>query len=275
MADIENARKIINRVDREMAKLFEERMMAVQEVAQYKKERGLMIEDGAREREVIARNEVYVEDEKIRAHYVNFQQSVMDISKTYQRGLLHGAKVAYSGVPGAFAEITAKKLFPDYEPVSYPDFAAAYEACEKGECDIALLPVENSFNGDVGQVMDLAFFGSLYINGVYGEEIEHNLVANEGASLDSVKTVISHPQALGQCAEFLKKRGYEIKEAVNTAVAAKLVADSKRTDIAAIASDEAAENYSLIKLAEHINQSAGNCTRFAVFSRTRVMMTDL
>ncbi|MBQ8605380.1 MAG: chorismate mutase [Clostridia bacterium] len=272
MADIENARKEINRIDREMSKLFEMRMHAAQEVAEYKRERGLQIEDKSREAEVIARNSEYVENEQIRSHYVNFLQHLMDLSKSYQHTLISGHRVAYSGVPGAFANIAAKKLFPDCEAVPYPDFKAAYEACESGECDIALLPVENSFNGDVGQVMDLAFFGSLYINDVYEAEVVQNLLANEDATLDSIKTVISHPQALGQCAKYIRSHGYETQEAVNTAVAAKLVAQSGKTDIAAIGSEEAAEQYGLKKLAVHINESGTNATRFAVFSR--VMKND-
>ena len=269
MADIENARKQINEIDRQMAELFEKRMSAAKEVAQYKRERGLQIEDLDREKEVIARNCELIQNEQIRGHYVNFLQDIMDISKRYQHTLINGHKVAYSGVPGAFANIAANKLFPDCEAVAYSDFRAAYEACEKGECECAVLPIENSFNGDVGQVMDLAFFGSLYINDVYEAEIVQNLLVNEGATIDSIKTVISHPQALGQCAEYIRKNGFEAQESINTAVAAKLVYESARLDIAAIGSDEAAKQYGLVKLAEHINESSANSTRFAVFSRVR------
>lgn len=269
MADIEKARREINEADRQMALLFEKRMQAVQEVAAYKLERGLQIFDEKREREVIARNSELVRDSAIRSYYVNWLTNTMELSKKYQRTMISGHKVAYSGVPGAFANIAAKKIFPDCEAVPYPDFRAAYKACEEGECDCAILPIENSYNGDVGQVMDLAFFGSLYINGVYEAEIVQNLLAVKGTTIDEVKTVISHPQALGQCDEYIRRHGFEKREAVNTAVAAKEVAESGRHDIAAIGSDEAAEQYGLKKLAVHINESGTNTTRFAVFSRVQ------
>jgi prephenate dehydratase len=94
------------------------------------------------------------------------------------------------------------------------------------------------------------------------------LLAVNGATVDTIKQVISHPQALGQCAGYIKKHNFETVEAVNTAVAAKQVAETGRLDIAAIASDEAAEKYGLQKIESHINESNNNTTRFAVFSRS-------
>lgn len=267
MADIEKARREINEIDREMASLFERRMQAAKEVAQYKKERGLALYDATREKEVIERNSELVGDDDIRSYYVNFLQYEMDLSKKYQHKLIKGHKVAYSGVPGAFANIAALKIFPDCEAVSKPDFKAAYDSVVDGECDVCILPIENSFNGDVGQVMDLAFFGPLYINGVYDASIIQNLLAIKGTSKKDIKTVISHPQALGQCAKFIKENGYETEEAVNTAVAVQRVAELQRHDIAAIGSEEAAIQYGLEKIEGHINESGTNTTRFAVFSR--------
>lgn len=269
MADIEKARKEINECDREIARLFERRMAAVSEVALYKQERGLPIFDIGREHEVIARNCEYIKDDVLREFYVNFLQSSMDISKNYQRRLISGQRVAYSGVPGAFADIAAQKIFPDGTAVPCADFKAAYDAVVIGDCDCALLPVENSYNGDVGQVMDLAFFGPLYINGIYQAEIVQNLLAVRGTTMDEVKKVISHPQALGQCAGYIRRHGFKTQEAVNTAVAAETVADSGDHSIAAIGSDKAAEKYGLKILQSHINESGKNTTRFAVFSRAQ------
>lgn len=269
MTDLEKARQIINSVDTQMAELFRQRMDAVKLVAAYKQARGLPVDDFAREEEMIARNVARLSDEDLRSYYVNFLRATIDVSKQMQHKLLDGMRVAYSGVPGAFANIAAEKIFPDAVAVAYPDFKAAYKAVENGECDVAVLPIENSYNGDVGNVLDLAFFGSLYINGVYEAEIVQNLLAVKGATLDQIKTVISHPQALGQCAAYIEKHGFQTEEAVNTAVAAKLVAQSGRTDIAAIGSAEAAEKFGLKKLAAHINESNTNSTRFAVFSRVQ------
>ncbi len=266
--ELESARKVINEVDEELARLFRKRMEAAKRVAKYKKEVGMPIFDAARENEIIQRGGERVKDETVRGYYVSFLHSVMDISKAYQSRILEGMHVAFSGVKGAFAEIAAKKIFPDAIPVGFSDFAEAYRAVEDGRCDVAVLPLENSTNGDVGTVMDLAFFGSLYINGVYDVEVVQNLLAKKGASLSDIKTVISHPQALGQCAPFLKKLGVQTEEAVNTAEAAKRVAESDRMDLAAVGSLEAAEEYDLAVLQSHIHQKGGNTTRFAVFSRT-------
>ena len=267
MTELEKARQTINDVDKQMAELFVKRMQAARAVAEYKREHGLQIFDAAREAEVIKRNSQMIEDQTLKSYYVEFLQNNMDVSKNYQHRILEGMRVAYSGVEGAFANIAANKVFPDAIAMPYPDFKSAYESVVKGECDAVILPIENSYNGDVGQVMDLAFFGSLYINGVYDISIVQNLLAVKGASVDEIKTVISHPQALGQCAEYIRKHGFETVEAVNTAVAVKQVAEMGRPDIAAIGSEEAAAKFGLCKLESHINESNNNTTRFAVFSR--------
>ncbi len=268
MSDLEKARQKINDIDKEMARLFTERMNAVKQVAEYKKLHGIQVVDTVREAENLKRNSLLIEDEDLKPYYVNFLQSNMEISKNYQHRLLEGMRVAFSGVEGAFANIAANKVFPDAVAVPHSDFKAAYDSVVNGECDCVILPIENSFNGDVGQVMDLAFFGSLYINGIFDIGIVQNLLAKKGTTVSDIKIVISHPQAIGQCASYIKKYGFETEEAVNTAVAAKMVAESNRNDIAAIASDEAAEKFSLCKLESHINDSNSNTTRFAVFSRT-------
>ncbi len=268
MTDLEKARLTIDETDREMARLFEKRMQAAKTVAGYKKEHGLQITDPVREKAILERNRTWIEDEDLRAYYVAFMEQTMALSRAYQSRLLDGMRVAFSGVEGAFADIAAGRIFPAATTVPHKDFKAAYDAVISGDCDCAVLPVENSYNGDVGAVMDLAFFGPLYINGMYDIAIEQNLLAVKGTSMDDIKTVISHPQALGQCADYIRAHGFETVEAVNTAVAAKQVAEWGRHDIAAIGSDEAAAKYGLKKLEARINQSSQNTTRFAVFSRT-------
>ena len=149
-----------------MARLFEERMEASEQVALYKKEHALPIFDEKREKEVIEKNTAFLNNYIYKEYYVNFIQNTMDISKQYQSRLLEGLKVAYSGVKGAFAYIACKKMFPNAVYVPYISFKDAYEAVEKGECDVCVLPLENSYAGEVGLVMDLMFSGSLYINQV-------------------------------------------------------------------------------------------------------------
>lgn len=268
MTELENARKIINDTDKQIAELFVKRMNAVKQVAEYKRLHGMQVFDSQREADVIKRNSKLVENEELKSYYVSFLQSNMEISKAYQHRLLEGMHIAFSGVKGAFAEVAAKKIFPDGVTVAFTDFKAAYNSVVEGVTDCAILPIENSFNGDVGQVMDLAFFGPLHINGIYDIGIVQNLIGNDGADLNRIKKVISHPQAIGQCAEYIKANNLEIIESINTAVAAKQVAESRRNDIAAIGSEEAAKEYGLKIIKSHINESGSNTTRFAVFSRT-------
>ncbi len=267
MNELEQARKKINEIDQKMAELFESRMKAVETVASYKKAQGLPILDAAREEEVIRKNTEYMQDEALKSYYVNFLRYNMSLSRNYQHRILEGMLVAYSGVPGAFADIAARKIFPDGSTVAYKDFKAAYEAVVSGECDCAVLPIENSYAGDVTQVMDLAFFGDLSINGIYDMEIIQNLIGLEGASVKDVREVISHPQGLGQCAGYIREHEFATHEAPNTALAAKQVAKEGRIELAAIASDETAELYGLKVLDKNINASSVNTTRFAVFSR--------
>lgn len=269
MDKLEEAREKINEIDKTMAELFCKRMEAVKQVAESKQEMGLPVLNLKREDEVINRNTKFVKSPELRSYYVNFLKYTMDLSKSYQHRLLKGIRVAYSGVPGAFANIAAKRIFPDGTPVAYDGFRAAYNAVESGECDCAVLPIENSFAGDVTQVMDLSFFGSLFINGVYDLEIMQNLIGVPGASVRDVSEVISHPQALGQCDEYIRTHGFMKTEASNTAAAALTVAKRGDKSIAAIASEETAKLYNLQVLERAINQSANNTTRFAVFSRIK------
>ena len=268
MDKLKEARKNIDAIDKEMAKLFEQRMEQAQVVAEYKKELGLPLLNETREKVVISENSSYIADDKIREYYVNFIKNAMDLSKDYQAYLNEGMKVAYSGIEGAFAHLASKRLFPYAKHVAYSSFAKAYEAVEKGECDVAVLPLENSYAGDVGAVMDLTFQGTLYINQILDYEIDQNLVAKPGAKLSDIKSVISHPQALNQCGDFISAHNLKAVEADNTARAARSVADSDDLTIAAIASRESAAIYGLEVVEKDINSKRNNTTRFGVFSRS-------
>ncbi len=264
---LEEARKIINGVDAEMARLFTERMRAAEMVAEHKRTHGLEILDRAREEEVIRRSSALIDDPVIREYYVNFLQSVMAVSRSYQARLNEGMTVAYCGTEGAFAHIVAEKTFPFGKKVAFKTFDEAYSAVERGECDAAMLPIENSTGGEVSQVTDLIFSGTLYINGIVEMAVRHDLLAREGARLEDIKTVISHPQALSQCHEFIRKHGFDEREYKNTALAAEYVAKHSDGSIAAIASAEAAEKFGLSVVAEGINDVGANTTRFGIFSR--------
>ena len=269
MSQLEDSRKGISAIDREMARLFVERMRLAGEVAAYKKANGLPVKDAAREAEVLEKNTALVDDPVIQEYYIPFEKKVIEYSSAYQERLLEEMKVAYCGVPGAFAHIAAMRLYPTARLVAFQDFESAYKACESGLVDAAILPVENSFAGDVGSVMDMAFSGSLYINKMIDVEVSQNLLGVKGARKGGVRRVVSHPQALAQCVRYVRECGYEVTEMSNTALAAQYVADLGDPSVAAIASAEAAAIYGLEVLERRINTSNGNTTRFATFTRTR------
>ena len=272
---LEEARKIINDVDTQMAELFVKRMRAAEMVYEHKKKMGLPILDQARETAVIERNTKRIEDEGLKGYYIDYLKNVMSISRAYQYRMQNGLKVAYSGVEGAFAHIAAGRIFPESQRISCRDFKAAYESVVNGENDVAVLPIENSYAGEVGQTIDLIFSGSLSINGIYELEIHQNLLGVPGSSVEDIKKVISHPQALSQCHDYIKSRALETEEANNTAVAARQVALAKDKHIGAIASVETAEIYGLTVLQQNINKSSENTTRFAVLSRVQANSPSL
>ena len=176
-------------------------------------------------------------------------------------------KIAYSGIEGSFAAMAVGEIFPDAEKVSCRTFREAYSIVEKGQADAAVLPIENSYAGEVGQVSDLMFSGPLQVTGVYELSISQCLLGVAGSSVESIKTVISHPQALEQCGEFIARCGYETIPYENTARAAQEVAGRADPSVGAIASSETAKLYGLTILEYDINESSQNVTRFAVFTR--------
>jgi len=177
-------------------------------------------------------------------------------------------KIAYSGIEGSFASIAAEKIFPEGTLVPCKSFKEAYEIVENGECDAAVLPIENSFAGEVGQVTDLMYEGSLYVNGVYPLRVSQNLLGVKGSTLSEIKKVVSHPQAIEQCLEYLDAHDIETEQSTNTARAALAVAQKGDRSIGAIASKKTAELYGLEVIEQDINRDNMNTTRFAVLSKS-------
>lgn len=269
MNELDKARKEINEIDAEMALLFEKRMKASECVAQFKKERGLSVKDPVREQQVIERSREKISDPVIESYYVRFLKNNIALSCDYQERLMNGETVAYCGVEGAFAYIAAKRMFPQARLTAFGDFKSVYQAVSDGKADCAVLPIENSYAGEVGTVMDLLFSGDLYVNQVTDLEVTHDLLAAEGTRAEDIKTVVSHPQALEQCAEYIRKHGFDTKTYSNTALAAKYVKESGDKSLAAIASAETAEIFGLKTLESRINTDSKNTTRFAALSRTQ------
>ena len=174
-------------------------------------------------------------------------------------------KISYSGIEGSFAAMASEEIFPSAEKVACRTFREAYEKVEQGLCEACVLPIENSYAGEVGQVSDLMFSGKLKVTGVYELRVNQCLLGVNGTTEDTIKTVMSHPQALEQCGDHIARYGYNVIPYENTARAAKEVAEKGDVTLAAIGSRSAAKLYGLTIIAEDINESSQNVTRFAVF----------
>jgi len=166
MNKLEIARKEINEIDEKMAKLFERRMKACEEVAEYKREHGLSIRDEGRESELINKNLGYLESEEIGQYYIQFLRNNFELSSAYQAKLMNGIKVAVFGEESENSYLAAKKMFPEAEIISCPSYEKAYKAAEEGKVDSVVLPLENNYAGESKTIMDLLFLGNLFVNQV-------------------------------------------------------------------------------------------------------------
>jgi prephenate dehydratase len=175
-------------------------------------------------------------------------------------------RVGYQGEPGAFSEEAVRLLLPRAEPVPVPTFRGVFEGVESRELDGGVVPLENSQAGSINETYDLLARGGVWIVGEVVVRVDHALLALPGTRLEDVRTVVSHPQALAQCDEFLTDLGAEIIPVHDTAGAARLIAEQGRRGEAAVASRKAATIYGLDVLAEDIQTHRDNRTRFAAIA---------
>ncbi len=177
-------------------------------------------------------------------------------------------RCAFSGSHGAYAEQAGMRYFDNAaEMVSYPNFRAAFHAVQDGQADCAVIPIENSLAGSVYENYDnLVRFADVSIAGSIKLRIEHSLLACQGATIDSIKTVYSHPQGLSQCANFLETTNWEKIECASTSLAAETVSKKGTKDCAAIASVKAAKDLEVLKTG--IEDDPRNYTRFLIIQAT-------
>ncbi len=175
-------------------------------------------------------------------------------------------KIAFQGEPGANSDEACRAHFPDYEPAPHATFEDAFEAVKRGDCALGMIPVENSIAGRVADVHHLLPSSGLKIIGERFKPIRFQLMANPGARLEDVKTIISMPFAAGQCRKVFRKLGASLEAAGDTAGAAKTLASHPDRTKAAIAPALAAEIYGLDILLTDVEDEAHNTTRFLVMS---------
>ncbi|MGH9076104.1 MAG: prephenate dehydratase [Acidimicrobiales bacterium] len=175
--------------------------------------------------------------------------------------------VAYQGESGAYSEEACMSLFPGHEHRPTVSIRQVFEAVEVGRVDVGLVPMDNSQAGSINETYDLFLRHGLHLVGETTVPVDHCLMGLPGVLLDELSEVISHPQALAQCEEFLTALGAATRADYDTAGAARRIAHDKLRHTAAVASRRAAEIYGLSVLAERIQTYPDNSTRFGVLSR--------
>lgn len=288
--DIQELRADIDRIDEQMVKLFAQRMNDAFEIAKVKRENKLSVLDRTRERQVLCRVAELAGEDLERYAKVLFT-TIMDVSRSYQRGLLGAggalyeeiqtalanapeafptkATVACQGVEGAYSQKACDRMFQFPSILYFSSFEGVFQAVEKGMCRYGVLPIENSAAGSIGEVYNLMEKHRFHIVRGIRQRVDHVLLANPGASLRSITEITSHPQGIAQCSAFLSAHpNIQVVPAPNTATAAKNVAESGRMDTAAIASRDCAEIYGLKIISEAVADTDNNYTRFIVIGKS-------
>ena len=287
--ELKDLREQIDAIDDELVKLFVKRMNISAQVADYKKANKMPIYVPAREREIL--QDVAEKAGPEMANYTRVLYSMMfELSRSYQskrnsevtplyQNITHSIEntdklfpqapmVACQGVEGAYSQIACEKIFKSPMIMYFKNFDGVFNAIEQGLCQYGILPIENSTAGSVKKVYDLMIHHNFSIVRTFRLKVDHNLIANPGAKLADIKEIYSHEQAINQCGDFLKTLpGVKIIPVENTAVAASLVAQSGRMDVAAISSHTCEELYGLKSLADSVQDKGNNRTRFICISK--------
>ena len=181
-------------------------------------------------------------------------------------------KVSFQGEPGAYSEQAVFNYFgKDVETIPCESFDVMFDSVISERSDMALAPIENSLAGSIHQNYDLLLRHNLHIVGEYFLRVRHCLIANPGVKKEDIKKAISHPQALGQCAAYLRNHGIKAEQVYDTAGSVKMLKESGAKDVAAIASRRAAELYGMQILEEGIEDNPENYTRFLAVGREAVV----
>jgi len=287
--DLQTLRGEIDAVDTQLTDLFVRRMKLCGQVAEYKKENGMAVVHQDRERAILSRVSAQAGDELDSYARILFS-TLFDLSRSYQSMLItqespvakkietalantspmlpKKAVVACQGVEGGYAQQACDKVFSFADIMYFRSWEGVFSAVQKGLCRYGVLPIENSSNGSVNGVYDLMRSFDFHIVRSVKLHVNHSLLALPGASLSGIREIFSHEQAIGQCSEFLKTLpDAKITVCENTAVAAKLVSESGRTDAAAISSPACAAMYGLTQLKQGVHNTDNNYTRFIVIAQ--------
>lgn len=290
--ELSDIRVKIDAVDDQLLKLFLERMDLSDQVAAYKNEHRLPILNKTREREILAKVTANAGDRERYAYHLF--STLFELARSRQAELIDaptrvGAQIrasleagnqvfpqtglaACQGIEGANSQVACDRLLPRGNIMYVKTFDAVVSAVESGLCKFGVLPIENSSNGSVRAVYELLQEHSLSIVRSTRLCIRHELLALPGVKPEDVTEIYSHQQAIGQCSRFLDGlKGVKVIPCDNTAVAAKLVAESGSRRAAAISSHPCAALYGLECVNDHIQNSDNNYTRFICVTRDPVI----
>jgi chorismate mutase/prephenate dehydratase len=276
---LESLRKEIDEIDGKMLALFLRRMKCGEAVARVKRQAGLPVFNAERERQVLASM-----SEKAGAYGGGARllfSDLMALSRTAQHRLLgsgaalrravesagaqppRARSAACLGREGSFSHEAARRLFPGAQPLFFPDFSSVFAAVARGAAQYGVLPVENSSAGSVGEVYDLLLRYRFSIAAAVSLPVRHCLASSE-KNIEKIQIVYSHPQALRQCAGFLRAHSLKAAACSSTAQAAQ---QAQAPGAAAVCSPEAAKERGLNVLARDIQDCAGNRTRFVAVGK--------
>ena len=292
MSKLEELRAQIDEIDSQMIALFEKRMDVTRQVGEYKKEHDLPVLDRQREEEVLAKKEAMLKNQYLKTEVKDFFSSIMAISRRQQRGLMadqsrveHFAsyknmvraarepvahpRVCYQGVAGAYAEEATALFFgEEVQRSGAATWRDLFELLMAEQADYIVVPIENNSTGSINGVYDLLAEYGAHVVGEQLLKVEHCLCALPGVGLEEITDVYSHEQGFFQSEEFFAgHREWRQNAVLNTAAAARLVAESGARSKAAVCSRRAARLWGLEVLQEGINTSRDNYTRFFVVSK--------
>ena len=286
--DLNDYRKEIDQIDDELIALFAKRMETAEKIAAYKQANGLRVLDARHEKEKM-RTLMEKTPEELREYVSSLYSLIFELSRSRQSCLL-GAKgdlpkkiaeaiektplfpqeaaVACQGVEGAYSEQACERLFKRPSTFFFSSFEAVFSAIEKGLCRYGVLPLENSTAGSVNAVYDLMMRHNFRIVRSVRIKVDHNLLAKPGAKIENIREIYSHEQAISQCAHFLQGLpNVKVIRCENTAVAARMVAESGRDDVAALSSRACMDLYGLENLAASVQDQGNNFTRFICIAK--------
>lgn len=281
-------RNDIDRIDWQLLRLFIERMRCSERVAEIKRAAGIPVLNAAREQVILDR--VRGEAGEYGDSAVALYSAIMSISRARQHTMLESGgelrslerdsprarmenpRIICQGAPGAYSHSAALRLFPAQKPVFLSGFRDVFEAVKKGDGDYGVVPVENSDAGSVSEVYDLIIRHRMFIVGAADIPVRHCLCRAWGTG--EVKKVISKQEALMQCTAYLEEHEIPGEAYSNTAAAARYIAENRPEGVGAVCSADAAQVYGLEILAEDIQNTDNNCTRFVVIAREAVLPED-